>query len=712
MNLSSSVAEIPGVGPKTTELLEKAGLKTVKDLLYYLPRTYENFTETTKLSEIKPGKVVIKGKISDLTTKRTSRRNLTITEGVIRDETDAIRVVWFNQPYRANQFDKNKEYYFTGTYDFNRGRYQLTSPKAQLASDVDNPATNSSRKSGSTSSKFQPIYPVRGKLKSDNFRKLIGTLRPDFAFIPDLLPENPSEPSPKNASLKNSLSKSSENNFAQPGTRADALFKAHFAENEADVKSAREYLAYEELFELILAARLNKQENQKLTAENLPFDPEKIRNLVQKLPFRLTNAQRKAAFEIFKDMEKSAPMNRLLQGDVGAGKTVVAALAAFEAIINRKQVALLAPTAILATQHAESLDSLLRPFGIETALLTGATKRKSELKQKIKAGNVNLIIGTHALLTDDTEFKQLALCIIDEQHRFGVNQRQKLLAKTVEKTGLSPHLLMMTATPIPRSLQLAVFGDLDVSILDELPAGRMPIKTQIISEINFTDELYPKIRELLNKNQQIYWICRTIEDNPATETKSVKKQAEKLQQTFRTAKVAFLHGRMKPDEKDKIMATFANHKIDILVSTTVVEVGVNVPNANLMVIDDAEGYGLAQLHQLRGRVGRGKEAAFCYLVTTAEEPSRRLKELERSTDGFYLAEADLKLRGPGEIYGALQHGALSLKFASLTDSTLIALASNEAGKTAQLFAQNPASLDNYPELKSSIKKYQQLTTLN
>lgn len=678
MTLSDSVEHIKGVGPKTAASLEKAGLKTVKDLLYFLPRTYENFTETTQLSEIQPGKVVIKGKISDLTTKRTSRRNLTITEGVIRDTTDAIRVVWFNQPYRANQFDPTKDYYFSGTYDFNRGRYQLTSPKAQLASDVEKkPASN-----------FRPIYSSKGGLKSENFQKIFETLRPEFSFIPDLLPD------------------------ATPGARADALFKAHFAESEADVASARNYLAYEELFELILAAKLNKLENQKLQATQVPFSPEKIRALVRKLPFRLTNAQRKAAFEIFKDLEKPAPMNRLLQGDVGAGKTVVAALAAFAVASDKKQTALLAPTAILATQHAESLNRLLAPFGIKTALLTGATKHKPELKQRIKNGEVDLVIGTHALLTDDTEFKHLALCIIDEQHRFGVNQRQKLLTKTVESSGKAPHLLMMTATPIPRSLQLAVFGDLDVSILNELPAGRQPIKTTILSEVNLSDLLYPKIREFLAEHQQIYWICKAIDDNPATETKSVKKQTEKLKTLFRTARVEFLHGRMKPEEKDSIMTAFSEGKIDILVSTTVVEVGVNVPNANLMVIEDAEGYGLAQLHQLRGRVGRGSHVAFCYLVTSAEEPSRRLKELERSTDGFYLAEADLKLRGPGEIYGALQHGAMSLRFASLTDSRLISLASREAKKFATLFAKAPTTLDDFPELKSSIKKYQQLTTLN
>ncbi len=682
MNLTDPISSVKGVGPKTQEILNKSGIFTVRDLLYYLPRTYENFTETTKLSEIQPGKVVIKGKISDLHTRRTARRNLTVTEGVIRDATDAIRVVWFNQPYRAKQFDPKKDYYFTGTYDLNRGRYQLTSPKAELATDVEKQATKNSG--------FRPVYPVRSTVKSDAFKKILENLRPSFAAIPDLLPENPAVA------------------FTKSGARKNALFKAHFAESDADIKAARDYLAYEELFELILASQLNKKENQKLKAPEIPFVAGDIKSLVEKLPFKLTNAQRLATYEILKDLEKPAPMNRLLQGDVGSGKTVVAALASFSVIKAKKQVALLAPTAILATQHAESLSELLKPFGVKVALLIGSTKRKDTLKKQIKNGDIDLVVGTHALLTDDTEFSDLALTIIDEQHRFGVNQRQKLLEKTVKKSGLAPHLLMMTATPIPRSLQLAVFGDLDVSILNELPAGRQPITTKIIKEVNFQDDLYPTVRDFLVKKQQVYWICRAIEDNPMEETTSVKKQAKKLQQIFKTHSVAFLHGRMKPAEKDEIMQNFASGKIDILVSTTVVEVGVNVPNANLMVIMDADNFGLAQLHQLRGRVGRGRDAAMCFLATSNEEPSRRLKELEKSTDGFYLAEADLKLRGPGEIYGSLQHGALNLQFASLLDTKMITLAS----KTAKEFAKTPEKLADFPELMNCIKQYQQLTTLN
>ena len=680
--LTDPISAVKGIGPKTEAVLNKAGIKTVRDLLYYLPRTYENYTETTKLSEIKPGKVVIRGKISDLATRHTHRRNLTITEGTIRDNTDAIRVVWFNQPYRAKQFVKDKEYYFSGNYDLNHGHYQLTSPRAELAMDIDKKTRNS---------RYQPIYPVKGAFKSEGFKKVFEALRPEFAFIPDLLPNDLPNP-----------------DFAKPGSRADALFKAHFAESNQEVESAREYLAYEELFELILASQLNKQENQKLRAEQVPFVAEDIKKAVSSLKFKLTNAQRLATFEILKDLEKVTPMNRLLQGDVGSGKTVVAALASLSVAKAGFQTALLAPTAILATQHAESLAEILEPLGVRIALLTGSTKHKTELKIHIKQGEIDIVVGTHALLTDDTEFKNLALTIIDEQHRFGVAQRQKLLEKTVKNTGLAPHLLMMTATPIPRSLQLAIFGDLDISTLNELPKGRQPVKTGIISELNFADILYPKVREYLKNGEQVYWICKKIEEGNGSEAVSVKKQAEKLSKVFPKANIAYLHGRMKPDEKDTIMQDFADNKIQILVSTTVVEVGVNVPNANLIVIMNAEGYGLAQLHQLRGRVGRGQKPAECFLVTEAELPSRRLRELEKSTDGFYLAEADLKLRGPGEIYGSLQHGALNLQFASLTDSHLIAAAS----RAAKIFAKTPERLSDYPELATCIKEYQQLTTLN
>ena len=663
------------------------------DLLYCLPRVYENYQTTVNIEDLRPGKVIIRGKISDLHVIRTSRKRLTITQGVIRDETGAVRTTWFNQPYRAKQFDEKREYYFTGKYELKSGRYQLTSPSATLVQDVSN----------GTTANFQPIYSAKSAIKPQTFHKLIENLRPEFANIPDLLPFTEGKPL-----------------FVKPGARAEALYNSHFPESPDDAEKGRDYLAYEELFELILAAKLNKQENQRLQAEKLKFNAKFTQALVKHLPFALTGAQRRATWEIVQDLEKGTPMNRLLQGDVGSGKTIVAALAAAQTALNGHQTALLAPTAILATQHFEGLQALftglqkafVRQFGKKIrlprlALLTGATKNKRALKAAIKAGKIDLVIGTHALITDDTTFKSLAFCIIDEQHRFGVGQRQKLLLKS--PNGLAPHLLAMTATPIPRSLQLTLFGDLDVSILNELPPGRQPITTKILMETEQRDELYPKMRELLAKKQQIYWICQVIEEKNASSATPVKKQVKKLQELFPQVKVEMLHGKMKPEEKDAIMARFAANQIQILVSTTVVEVGVNVPNANMIIIQDAENYGLAQLHQLRGRVGRGDQPASCFLLTTGEgRPSKRLREMEKSTDGFHLAEVDLKIRGPGEIYGSQQHGELNLQVANLNDTTLMAQASHHAGE----FAKNPEALQDYPELATRIKKYQQLTTLN
>ena len=686
MNLFDSVESIKGVGPKTAEVLKKAGIKTMRDFFYTLPRDYETYAAPTSINEIRPGKVVIKGKIDSLTTRRARRRNLTVTEGIVRDETGGVKVVWFNQNYRARQFTPEKEYYFTGNYELKNGRWSIISPSAALVSDID------------PTSGLTPIYVAHGSLKSHDFKRFFNGAREKFAEIPDLLPT------------------------VKPGTRREMLFRAHFPNSPKDIEVSRQYLAYEELFELILAAKLNRRENEKLKSVSVPFDAEKIRGFVASLPFKLTNAQRRATWEIFQNMEKSVPMNRLLQGDVGSGKTMVAALAAYETILSGGQVALLAPTAILATQHFDSLSSLLEPFGVKTALLIGATKQKPALKRQIASGEINLIIGTHALLTDDTEFHNLALTIIDEQHRFGVEQRQKLVLKSPH--GLAPHLLSMTATPIPRSLQLTVFGDLDISILDELPAGRQPVETKILEEVEMREKLYPKMREVLAEKpdikgkgtkmhgQQIYWICKAIEDGmkgPISEATSVKTRTNKLREVFPDKTIEYLHGKMKPAEKDAVMERFANGEIDILVSTTVVEVGVDVPNATLMVIENAESYGLAQLHQLRGRVGRGASKAYCFLITSGDiQPSRRLRELEKSNDGFYLAEVDLKLRGPGEIYGSLQHGALDLRIASLSDTKLIARAQMDV----EDFLQNPENMVKYKELMAGIAKYQQLTTLN
>ena len=672
MNFYAPVEEITGVGPKTASALKKYGFETIKDLAYYFPRDYDDFHEATKIADLTPGKVMVKGKVRGLNV-RYVRRNFNIVSGEVYDETGAVRVVWYNQPYRANAFDPKKEYFFTGNFDFKFNRYQLVNPSTSLADEV-----------AEIKFAFQPIYPAKGSYKSIWFKRLFSKLRDEIATAPDLLP------------------------YVAPNARADALFNIHFPEKYQDVEKAKKYLSYEELFELILAAKLNKNENSKLKSEPLKFVAKNTKELVKSLPFKLTDAQRLAAWDILRDLEKDVPMNRLLQGDVGSGKTVVASLAIYQAYKAGTQSALLAPTAILATQHYKTLKNLLGPLGVKVELLIGATKNKDDLKKKIENGKVDLIVGTHAIITDDTKFKNLRLAIIDEQHRFGVLQRQKLLLKTGDEN-FAPHFLAMTATPIPRSLQLTIFGDLDVSTISELPKGRTPIETKIISEIDMSENLYPHLIEKMKNKEQIYWICKLIEETGRSEAANVKKEADKLKLKFPRAKIEYLHGRMKADEKDEIMTRFKDGKIDVLVSTTVVEVGVDVPNATTIVIMDAENFGLAQLHQLRGRVGRGEKPSTCFLVVNNEkDPSLRLKELEKSTDGFHLAEVDLKLRGPGEIYGKLQHGAMNLKIASLSDTKLIA----KARKAAAEFAKNPENMLKYEELSSEIKKYQQLTTLN
>ena len=666
MDLAAPIEEVKGIGPKTAEILHKAGIFTLRDLVYHLPRDYEDFQQAQDIASLKPGKVTVKAKVESITTRRM-RRNLALTEATLRDKTGAIKVIWFNQPYRAKQFDQDKEYYFSGTMALSYGHYQISNPSATLASDYDKALT----------AKIQPVYPARGSVKSQDFKKFMKTIENNIALIPDMIP-----------------------NFAG---RAEALFDVHFPETLEQARSGREYLATEELFSLLLAARLNREENQKLHTEPIKGDMEAFKAFISTLPFKLTNAQRRATWEIIQDMAEDIPMNRLLQGDVGSGKTMVAALSAFMAANAGFQTALMAPTEVLATQHAESLAKL---FGdkLSVALLTGSTKHKDELKKHIKNGDVDLVIGTHALITDDTEFSKLGLAIIDEQHRFGVMQRQKLLSKA----HTMPHLLSMTATPIPRSLQLTIFGDLAVSILDELPAGRQPITTKIVSP-NSTKQMWGAIEKELEAKHQVYYICKKIDDKGASELSSVKKEVQKIAHRFENYNVAYLHGKMKPAEKDEIMTLFANGEIDILVSTTVVEVGVNVPNATVMVIADADQYGLSQLHQLRGRVGRGSDASYCYLINSnSDAPTRRLREIERSQDGFYLAEVDLKLRGPGELYGSLQHGALDLRIATITDTKLV----HKADMLVKDFRKKNYDMVEYKELSDSVRKYQRLTTLN
>lgn len=676
MNLSTSLEQIKGVGPKTAEQLRAAGLETVHDLITFLPRKHEDFSEVAAIAEISPGQRTVRAHV-EATDIRRVRRGMTVTTATLADDSGKMRAVWFNQPYRATQFKDGEEYFFSGTFDFRGGRYQLTNPSAEKISEL---PTQTDR--------VLPVYRQIKGLKSQLVRKILAELRPLMTMVPETLPETIVR-SQKLVSY------------------ADALLGLHFPKNTDDIRRARERLGFEELFQLLLASQLNRMENTKLQGRSIPFSLEAVKQFVAALPFQLTNAQRLAAWEIIQDFEKSTPMNRLLQGDVGSGKTVVAGLAALSAAQAGVQTAVMAPTEILARQHAQTLRTLLEPFGITVGLLVGAVKgtARTQLYAQIENGNANVVVGTHALIQEAVKFHDLGFVVIDEQHRFGVAQRQALL----QKSGIIPHMLSMTATPIPRSLQLTVFGELDVSVLNERPKNRKPIETEIISPIS-ARTIYSRIDQQITAGRQAYVICSLISESETSDKKSVEAEYKKLKNSiFGHRTIGLLHGRMKPDEKEQVMTDFKARKYDILVSTTVVEVGVDVPNASVIMIENADTFGLSQLHQLRGRVGRGEHQSYCYLIMSdSKKPSERLRELEKSNDGFYLAEVDLRLRGPGEIYGRAQHGDLNLQIANLADTKSIKKASDAALE----FIASGENLLKYRELAQEVHKYQRLTTLN
>lgn len=676
MNTFSSLEKVKGVGPRVKQDFAQAGINTVGDLIDFLPRAHEDYSHIASISNIKPGKVTIKARCEQIAT-RPVRRGLRITTATLADETGKLQAVWFNQPYRETQLKSGEEFYFSGIFEFNYNRYQLTNPSAEKVSDV--PVQTD---------RILPVYRAVKGLKSLLVRKILAELRPLITMLPETLPNN----IVKDEKLL---------------SRSQAILSMHFPETMADIEKARERLAFEELFQLLLASQLNRQENSKLIGWQIPFEQPVVSNFVERLPFELTAAQRRAAWEILQDLEKITPMNRLLQGDVGSGKTVVAGLVACEVAHAGLQTAIMAPTEILAGQHAETLSKLLQPLGVSVGLLTGSVKGKARktLYEQIAGGNVDVVVGTHALIQETVKFHKLGFVVIDEQHRFGVQQRQQLLKKSQHM----PHMLAMTATPIPRSLMLTVYGELDLSILDESPKDRKPIVTKIWSP-NSRAQLYEKVDAEISAGRQAYVICSLIEDNPDNEVKSVQAEYKKLQNSiFKHRRIGLLHGKMKSDEKDAVMQQFAAGELDILVSTTVVEVGVDVSNATVIVIEDADRFGLSQLHQLRGRVGRSAFQSYCYLInSTSAKPSQRLREVEKSNNGFYLAEVDLKLRGPGEIYGRAQHGALNLQIATLADTKLIA----RAQKQAKQFVSSGENLLQYKQLAAAVEYYQRLTTLN
>ena len=680
MKLTTPLEQIKGVGPKTAQALTVAGLTTVSDALNFLPRAYDDYSTAVNIADLQPGKVTVKARCESVST-RVVRRGLRITTAVLADKSGKVKAVWFNQPYRETQLKSDAEFIFSGQFGMQYNRYQINNPSVELAKEV-------AKASMENASGIQPVYKSIKNLRPKTVQDLMKNIRPIMDFLPETLPENIIQ-------------------RQKLVSRSEAVKFLHAPKTHEEISRGRERLAFEELFEMILAAQFNKQEQTRLTGWKIPFNKSVVKNFVDQLPFPLTNAQRRAAWQILQDLESDHPMNRLLQGDVGSGKTVVAGLVAAEVAKAGFQTAIMAPTEILAQQHAKTLDELLSPFGVSVALLTGHVKgaARSQLLDNLASGNIDVVVGTHALIQEKVAYHKLGFAVIDEQHRFGVKQRQALL----EKSDFMPHLLSMTATPIPRSLALTLYGELDISILDELPSGRQPIQTKIWSPAS-APKLYESIENELAKGRQAYVICPLIDDNPDNDKKSVEAEYNKLSKTiFSHRRVGLLHGKLPAEEKAEVMQKFADGELDMLVSTTVVEVGVNVPNATVMLIENADNFGLSQLHQLRGRVGRGKHQSFCHLMMSGhDKPSQRLREIEKSQDGFYLAEVDLKLRGPGEIYGKMQHGDLNLKIASLADTALIARAQTEAER----FVKEGQDLLQYNHLAHAVSRYQRLTVLN
>lgn len=683
MNLNSSLGLVKGVGEKTLEKFENANLRTVGDILEFFPRKYEDFASLTDLSEIKPGKVLFKARAEKISIRRV-RRGMTITEAILTDGKEKIKAIWFNQPYRVKQLQDEEDFFFSGKFEFNYNRYQITNPSVMKREELPK-NQNFSGEDG----EIVPIYRQKNGLKTEVIRKTLSELKPLMRILPETLPEIVVQ---KEKMI----------------SRAQAIEWVHFPQTAQQFDLALDRLAFEEIFELILASRLNKIENEQLKSYKIKPKIRDVKNFVEKLPFELTPSQRFASWEIMQNMAQNQPMNRLLQGDVGSGKTTVAAISALNAVKNGYQVAVFAPTEILAQQLADNFSKTLSWADISVGFLSGKVKgnARKTLYENLKKGNLDILVGTSAIIQEKVEFLNLGLVIIDEQHRFGVVQRQKILEKSHQKM---PHLLAMTATPIPRSLQLTLFGDLSVSILKEKPKGRKPVQTEIISPASRAP-MNLKIKTEISNGRQAFVIVPAISEGSNDEIKSVETEFKRLKRDFKEFRILQLHGKMKSEEKEQVMADFLAKKADILLSTTVIEVGVDIPNASVIVIENADRFGLSQLHQLRGRVGRGGGDAFCYLIMSSNaKPPQRLQEISKTDDGFVLAEKDLELRGAGEIYGNAQSGEINLEFASIGDTKMI----SRAQLAVDFLFENQKEWQEYLSRKpKSLEKYQRLTLLN
>ncbi len=679
-SVDDPVSLLAGVSDKTEAKLARLGIATIRDLLLFFPRRYDDFSSVTPIAFVRPGvKTTVRGRIYDIGARQTKYKRMALTEAVLGDDSGTtLRVVWFNQPWLVKTLQKGDEIFVAGEADLNGGLVMKNPDHEKVSLRPQHAA------------RLVPVYRETEGLTSKWLRpKIQAVLRLADQldeFLPmDLLTRREFMP------------------------RAEAVRQVHYPASAALLDRAKERLAFEEMFVLQVAAQMAKRARQARSAPVVPFDEPTARGFVKALPFKLTNAQRVAAWQILQDLARPQPMNRLLEGDVGSGKTVVAAMAMHHAAHAGFQSVLLAPTEILARQHADVIQSILGPFQIDVGLLVGSTpaSARKPMLASLADGELQVLIGTHALIEEGVQFKDLALTVVDEQHRFGVGQRLAVRQKS-ERT---PHFLSMTATPIPRTLGLTLFGDLDISILNEMPPGRRPVKTGLVPPEKRSDA-YNFIREQVNAGRQVFVICPLIQESDKLGVRSATQELEKLRRDVfpeLASRIALLHGRLKSAEKEAVMSAFQRGDVAILVSTSVVEVGIDIPNATVMMIEGAERFGLAQLHQFRGRVGRGSAESWCLLFTDAEDPQslKRLQAVVTNKSGFDLAEIDLELRGWGDLAGYRQHGK-DFKMASLLDAVLISDAQSEA---VRLLGRDPA-LDGEPALRLQLSVYRQVFALD
>ncbi|KGM94152.1 ATP-dependent DNA helicase RecG [Clostridium botulinum] len=618
MNINDDVDSLKGIGPKTKELLNKCGIYKILDLLLYFPRDYEKIHYCNDINNLKDeDKVIIKAKVKEIKKDICVKRNMVISTIIFTKNDLEFQGKWFNQKYIKNKFKLNEEYIISGKVKMDRYKVSIINP---------NILEDTEKLIGIT-----PKYSLKGNLTNNFFNKTINYILSNITIVENI---------PKNILNKYNLV-----------SLDKAIRNIHHPTKEEELLDAMKRLKFQELFTYSLKLLMLKQYKK---SKGIAFKiAQELKILKENLPFTLTDAQNKVVREILIDEKRDRPMNRLVQGDVGSGKTIVSLIALFNIVKNGYQGVLMAPTEILANQHYEQAINLFENFNVKIELLTGSTKKKDVIKGKLKSGEVDIVIGTHALLEDDVEFKKLGMVVTDEQHRFGVKQRSKLYNKNS-----NIDVLVMTATPIPRTLALSLYGDLDISTIDKLPPGRKKIDTFSVKE-NERNRVYNFALKEIKQGAQIYIVCPLVEENEELNVKSVEKLYMELKDDyFNDVEVEILYGKMPSKSKDEIMERFKMGKIKVLISTTVIEVGVNVPSATLMIIESAERFGLSQLHQLRGRVGRGDKKSYCILITNSSNDitKQRMNIITKSNDGFFIAEEDLKLRGSGEIFGFNQHG--------------------------------------------------------